>query len=175
LISLEPGSQKFVFSHFFDALTAIFLFDITLEKMRRGADVAAEREEQRQSLIARRDQLNASIASGRKTADKINYEIEKLKADLAAAGSSSAWRKSGNYCFLGLTFDVMRLEHSEKALKTDMMDIDIKKTLLDGFDIRLEDQITLLGEYINRLKSLFARFQARCKESYVRESKIYHF
>eukprot|EP01122_Echinamoeba_exundans_P001519 TRINITY_DN11558_c0_g1_i1.p1 TRINITY_DN11558_c0_g1~~TRINITY_DN11558_c0_g1_i1.p1 ORF type:complete len:688 (-),score=157.08 TRINITY_DN11558_c0_g1_i1:8-2071(-) len=112
-----------------------------LDKMRRGADVAAEREEQRQSLLARRDQLNASITSGRKTAEKINFEIEKLKADLAAA------------------------EHAEKTLKTDMMDMDIKKTLLDGFDIRLEDHMALLGEYINRLKSLFARFQARCKES----------
>lgn len=58
-----------------------------MAKMRRGADLASDREDQRRAFLTRRDQLNASISSGQKTAEKLNYEIEKLKAELRSAGT----------------------------------------------------------------------------------------
>lgn len=60
------------------------------------------------------------------------------------------------------------LEHAEGELKGQMQDMEVKKTLLDGFDIRLEDEHALLKAYTSRLQALFARFQTRCAESYVK-------
>lgn len=55
----------------------------------------------------------------------------------------------------------------EKATKSQMMDVDVKKTLLDGFEIQLEDEVSLLTEYTRKFKALFLRFQERCKIAYV--------
>lgn len=59
----------------------------TNDKMRRGADLAAEREAERKSLLARRDQLQSQTASGKSTAEKLNFELEKIKQELKVAGT----------------------------------------------------------------------------------------
>lgn len=44
------------------------------------------------------------------------------------------------------------------------MELETKKTMLDGFDIRLEDSQSLIAEYIKRFKALYNIFIARSKE-----------
>lgn len=58
-------------------------------------------------------------------------------------------------------------ERLEQELRSQVMELETKKTMLDGFDIGLEDSQSLMAEYIKRFKALYNVFIARSTELYV--------